>query len=167
MIVLSNDMFEPRANFRFCHELAHILLGHQSHKTVTLAAEREADEFAGELMLPTYEFRQDMRRFGLVGLKRHYSHASWEAIARKWSELRPAVLTIFDNSKLHYRRAPEGLNYPLRITRIERDAATDCYSSRGNRSVETEQLVISGYYIDEGHSVRRVILLTEVKDLFC
>lgn len=165
MIVLANDMFEPRANFKFCHELAHILLGHQSHKTITLAAEKEADEYASELLLPSREFREEMGRHDLAGLKKVYSHASWEAIARKWAELHPGVLTIFDDRKLHYRRAPDGLNYPFKVTQVEQEVVTACYDNRYNHSVETDQLVINGYYVDEGQSVKIVILLTEIKDI--
>lgn len=170
-VVLNCNVYAPRVNYAFCHELAHILLGHPLESTLRIEIEREADRLAAELMLPEVDFRQQMRRRTLPELKDAYPHASWEVIARRWAEFRPAVLTIYDRfagctEKLTARTAADGFGYPPRPTTSELKIITTAFTERTHQSAETDSLVLQAYYIDDGRGVERVILLTEVKDYF-
>ena len=164
--MLNRNMFQPRMNWRFCHELAHILLDHSKAKTITYEMEQEAERLAGELMLPADDFRLLMGELELSQLRMHYPHASWEAIARKYAELRPAVLTIFDNDRLTYRKGPEGFTFPPRPTPPEMEIVRQCHDDRNHTSTQTDNLIINGYFVDEGQGVERVLLLTETIDYF-
>jgi hypothetical protein len=163
--MVDGNSYIPRVNYRFCHELSHIILGHQLNKIVTEDAEKEADQFASELMLPSSEFRQLMTKFELHQLKEHYNHVSWEAIGRKWAELRPAVLTIFDNGMFKYRGGPARLNFPSQITQDELNVVNFCFDNCCNYRLEVSNLNIHGYYVDEGRNFERVLILTEVNDI--
>lgn len=163
-VVLADDLYAPRRNFIFCHELAHILLNHTEKTTKRHQDEHDADRLAVELMLPETEFRQNMARLSFLELRNLYSHASWEVVARRWSELRPAVLTIYDNGLLKVRTAPEGLNYPPRPTEPESDLFSQTSEAREHFNLTDPPLSISSYFIDEGKGVERVILLTEVEE---
>lgn len=164
-IIIDENLYPPRRNWRFCHELAHILLGHTKSEVITREMEWEADRYAGELMLPSEQFREDMASLDLSGLKVKYNHASWEAIARRWSQLKPAVLTIFDNEKQTCRIAPENLVCPPIPTQPELEAIREAYRIKQTvrRSAsEDVSLFMQAYFIDEGRGVERVLLLTEV-----
>jgi len=161
-IVLDPDLYPPRMNWRFCHELAHIQLGHVQSETISREMEYEAERYAAELMLPADKFRPLIGRLDIAGLKERFPHASWEAIAHRWIEFHPAVLTIIDNEKLRLRWAPDGYNYPSRITPPESAVVSECYACRGNVHRECDNLVMSAYFIDEDREVLRVILLTEL-----
>jgi len=159
-------MYPPRRNWLFCHELAHILLGHTESDIFRKEMESEADELASELMLPKEEFRSNMKSMDLFELKEKYDHASWEVIARRWADERPAVMTIFDNSILTNRYAPEYLSYPSQPTKPEIDAIQESSNSQ-NHVIRTSTngitLHLQAFYIDDGRGVERVILLTEVQ----
>lgn len=161
-IHLEESLYPPRMNFLFCHELAHILLGHTRTGPVERAHEREAAELAMELLLPRDQFRRDMAAMSFLELRRSRPHASWEAVASRWCELRPAVLTIYDNERLTRRWAPDALAYPRRPTQEEAEVARCCYTTQSPQSQSTTDLRIQGFYVDEGRGVLRVILLTEV-----
>ena len=148
-------------NWIFCHELAHYLLDHPASDKLTPEMEREADELAAELMLPEADFQQAMAGHDLPRLKELYPHASWEAIARRWAQFRPALLTIYDNKRLTSRCGPEGLNFPARTTPPEMDVVRDCYREKKHIVRQVEILVIRGYFIEEIPGRKRVILLTE------
>jgi len=162
--VLTDDLYPLRRNFIFCHELAHILLGHTTRTTKRIADERDADRLAADLMLPEEEFRLKMSRLDYAELKLEYPHASWEVVARRWAQFRPAVLTIFDNGKLTNRLIPPNLAAPPRPTEPELTAARKTYEDRSNLTFASPPLKISSYFIDDGRGVERVILLTEVEE---
>lgn len=143
--------------------MAHILLSHQALDSISPEIEQEANELAVELMLPGDEFRQQMRALDLPGLKEHFSHASWEVIGRRWTEFRPAVLTIYDNQKLTSRGGPAGLAFPVKISKPEREIIRECYKKQCHCFGESENLILNCYFIDEGSGVQRVLLLSETK----
>lgn len=163
VIFLNPDLYEPRLNWHFCHELAHILLDH-SADNISRENEKEADEYAAGLMLPEEEFRPLVNSLTLEELKESFPYASWEVIARRILRYNPAVLTIFDDKKLTYRGAPEGYTFPVKITKPELDLIRRCFALCTHLGDEFEGLMMRGYYIDEGRSVKRVILLTRVVD---
>lgn len=163
VIFLNPDLYEPRLNWHFCHELAHILLDH-SADNISRENEKEADEFAGELMLPEAEFRPLVFSHSLSELKETFPFASWEVLARRIIRFNPAVLTIFDDKKLTYRGAPEGYAFPVKTTEPELDLIKRCYDLCTHLCDEFEGLVLNGYYVDEGRGVKRVLLLTKIHD---
>lgn len=144
--------------------MAHIILGHTEAETFYAEMETEADELASELMLPRIGFRNDMKTIDLAGLKEKYPHASWEVIARRWSDERPAVMTIFDNNLLTARYAPEGLACPSQPIQPEIDTIRECSVSRNHikRSITNDiRLHLQAFFIDDDRGVERVILLTQ------
>lgn len=164
-IVIDPDVYPPRRNWLFCHELAHILLGHTKNDKIVPEMEGEADELACELMLPKSNFRDAMKELDIPGLMEKYPHASWEVVTRRWADERPAVLTIYDNYKLTRRYAPERLAHPLRPTIEEGEAIMDCYQARAHLTRKTEgeaPLMLHMFYVDKGSGVERVLLLTEL-----
>jgi len=164
-VVLHPDLYPPRMNWRFCHELAHILLGHLESEVITRRMEWDADRKAAELMLPTEEVLLLIGSSDLTEINERFPHASWEAVCRRWAEFKPAVLTIFDNRCLTGRWGPEGLAFPRLPTASENAAVRQCYERRGNVAFRVENLDIQALFVDEGRGVERVILLTEISDL--
>lgn len=163
-VVLQEGLYPPRMNWRFCHELAHILLDHPSSGKISLEQEQAAENLATELMLPTDSFRSLSLRLKPPDLKELFPHASWEAIGRRWAEFRRAVMTIFDNYKLVRRWAPSNIAYPRSPTTPELDLIKECYLQKLNLETQVENLKLYAYYIDEGRSVERVLLLTEIDE---
>lgn len=163
-IVLNPDTYPPRMNWRFCHELAHILLKHPESDTISREMEWEADRLAADLMLPIEDFRPLIGEAQLTEIKEHFPHASWEAICRRWAELRPAVVTISDNLRITSRWAPEGFVFPVQVSKPELDAINECYEKRESLTRNTDNLTLQALYIDEDRGVLRVILLTELND---
>ncbi len=163
-IVLDVDLYPPRRNWRFCHELAHLLLGHTETDSISREMEREADEMAAELMIPIDEFRQAMKEMDVFSLKEKYPHASWEVVARRWANERPAVLTIYDNGRLTGRHGPEGLTFPPRPCTAEVELIRECCEKKQHLSrnvTETEGLDLQAFFVDDDRGVERVLLLTE------
>jgi len=159
-------MYPPRRNWLFCHELAHILLGHTESDIFRAEMESEADDLASELMLPREEFRSNMKTMNLLELKEKYHHASWEVIARRWADERPAVMTIFDNNLLTNRYVPKDILCPSQPTKPEIDAIQESSNSKNHVIRTTTNGItfhLQAYYIDDGRGVERVILLTEVQ----
>jgi len=162
-IYIDPNLYPPRMNWIFCHELAHILLGHTTGNTIRHGNEVEADEYAAELMLPTVKFRPLVDKLDLAELKERFPHASWEVIARRWVQFHPEVLTIFDNERLTLRQAPDGYNFPRHVSLPEQEIIKQCYDTCMHQSVKSDGLILRGYYVDDGRGVRRVLLLTEVE----
>lgn len=168
-IYLADDLYTPRRNFVFCHELAHILLGHSERTTRRATDEHEADALAVELILPERDFREQMDTLDFLSLRERYEHASWEVVARRWAQFKPAVLTIFDNEKLTSRTIPPGLAAPPRLSQPEWDAIRETYGGKtGLVSAESIEdgpmLQLQTFFIDDGRGFERVILLTEVSE---
>jgi len=169
-IILDSKMYPQRRNFRFCHELAHIILGHSSagrldsvqSGKIFLEQEKEADKLAVELMIPPEGFKLMARHSDLREVKQHYPHASWEVVARRWCEVHNAVLTIYDNGKMTRRVAPDGLVFPRIPTAPEKELFRTILSEQRETELATNELIINGYYIKEDSEVLRVILTTRI-----
>ena len=163
-IVLEEELYPPRRNWRFCHELAHILLKHQEQNRISREMEFEADALASKLILPEKQFRESMQTLDIPELKEKYHHASWEVILRRWAKERQAVLTIYDNGCLTRRIGPDKLAYPLRPLPPEVEIAEECWKMKEHlsRQVGSEiTLHLRAFFVDEGRGVERVLLLTE------
>ena len=163
-IYLNPDLYPPRMNWKFCHELAHILLGHNTDGAIEREHEREADELAVDLLLPPEEFQSAAATMDLAALKEVYPHVSWEAVARRWIQVNPAVLTIYDNELLTRRLAVDGINYPHRTTAAEFRLVQRCYAEKSHLYAEFKGLKMSAFFVDENRDVVRVILITRMPD---
>ena len=117
-VVLNESEPPERRNWTFCHEVAHIVLGHGADPSDW--EEREADRLAAELLLPEEEFLRESRRMELDRLKSIYPHASWEALARRMLYYRNAVLTIFDEGKMTLRVGSGDINFPPTPMKVEK-----------------------------------------------
>ena len=158
-VVVLNELEPPeRRNWTFCHETAHVILGHNADPSDS--EEREADKMAAEMMLPADDFLRTSRDLDLEKLKSIYPHASWEALARRVLQFNPAVLTIFDEGKLTLRRASGELNFTPAPLKEELNLSGCCYKNKCHHTEYYNDTTVKGYYIDEGRGVRRVILLT-------
>ena len=90
--LLANDKL-PQGRFRFsiAHELGHILLNHEPIKNIyehrKSAAERQADSFAAELLLPEQLLRCDCAEYTLPELAERYK-VSRQSLEFQLSNLR-------------------------------------------------------------------------------
>ena len=158
--IILNEYNPPeRRNWTFCHELAHIILGHPSLPSDE--EEREADRLAAELMLPQRDFIPDSKGLELDKLKELYPHASYEVIARRCLQFNMGVLTIFDHQQVTSRLGSEGMNYPPSPAAEELQMMERCYSEKKKNSLISENLNITGYYIDRNKDIPRVVLITQ------
>lgn len=163
-IFLNEKILAERRNWTFCHELGHIVLGHSADPSDY--EEREADEFAAETMLPRRDFIPDSRDIDLARLKELYPHASYEVLARRCIQFHPAVLTIFDQERLTSRTGSPELSFPSEPTEDELRVKEECYQRKDGYTLDSGALKISGYYIDIGLEVIRVILISKPDDVF-
>ena len=159
--IVLNMMNPPeRRNWTFCHELAHIVLGHS--KTPADGEEREADIFAAEIMLPERDFIPDSSGIELDKLKELYPHASYEVLSRRCLQFGSGVISIFDCGQLTSRMGSDGINFPPSPTPLELHVFRECWENKRYCELNSGGLNIRGYYIDQGRSVVRVYLVTQV-----
>jgi hypothetical protein len=161
-IVLNEYSHPERRNWTFCHELGHIVHGHDTDPSQE--EERIADDFAAEVMLPEADFITESKTLDLKALKDLYPHASWEVIGRRCVQFNRIIMTVFDSGNLRYRFASNGLVFPEKPTEIELDTVNKCYKTKTNLEIQSEFLNIRAYYIDEGGDVIRVILISQPDD---
>ncbi len=165
-IVIDVDLSEERMNWTFCHELAHLLLKHgDAERPISAQDEKEAHELAQDLLLPPETFRADAHRFSLPELKTRYPQASWEVIARTRVRHRPAILTIFDNGRRTLRMAPPPVNCPARLHPLEKTVKQTLEAGETIAEVRSDAIHVEGVFVDEGHDIRRIILIAESEEL--
>ncbi|MEE8450329.1 MAG: ImmA/IrrE family metallo-endopeptidase [Thermoguttaceae bacterium] len=114
-ILLSPDPRPERRQWAVAHEIGEhaaprifALLGIDPRETCPDAREQMANHLAGRLLLPTEWFASDAAgcHWDLIALKRRYTTASHELIARRMLECRPPVIiSIFDHGQLSFRRS--------------------------------------------------------------
>jgi len=165
---------EPRIERRhwaLAHEigehLAHRVfagLGTDPRETSPMAREAVASQMAGRLLVPTSWFGPDARLLGwdLLALKSRYQTASHELIARRMLEMPvPAIITIFDQGQLYFRRS----NVPGRVP-APSSAEVHCWQrvhDRGRPERATDALLtIQGWPVHE-EGWKREILRTDVE----
>ncbi len=120
-ILLRPDPRSERRHWALAHEIgehvAHRVfaqLGTDPREAAPNAREAVANQMAGRLLLPTAWFAADGSALGwdLFALKRRYATASHELIARRMLEMpAPAIVSIFDQGRLYFRRS----NLPGRV----------------------------------------------------
>jgi len=163
-IFLDRELPEERANWAFCHELAHLLLNHHIDLPRDSAEEeeqeRKANALASDLMLPEDDF-QPLVHLTIGELKQRFFHASHEVIARRRLKYRPGLLTIVDDGVVSSRLAPDGWNRPFQLFPPEKAALDRCLSDKADFVLHDEGMTVEATYIDEGRGVIRVILFAE------
>lgn|GEM_PF-706429 len=158
-IVINRHLAPERRNWTFCHELAHIVLGHSPSPNDY--EEREADRYAADLMLPEREFIPDSAAWDLEKLKGLYPHASYETLARRCLQFRPAVMTIFDDGEITCRAGSESIVFPIKPAPLEIEVFQRCWEQKQHFEKSDEGLTVKGWFIDLDRAVTRVILITE------
>ena len=166
--VVSDNLTQEQANWSYCHEIAHSLLHHHSDLPIDDAEEREqelaANRLAAEILLPEDEFKP-LAHLSILALKKTFSHASHEVLAKRRMAYRPGLLTIVDNSKLTARLAPDGWNVPGRFFPLEQEALKACLAKKDEVIMEAGGMRVEATYVDEGRGVVRVILFVEGEEL--
>jgi hypothetical protein len=170
-ILLRPEPRPERRQWALAHEIgehvAHRVfarLGVDPREAAPTAREGVACQLAGRLLLPTAWFARDAElcRWDLLALKARYPTASHELIARRMLELaEPAIITIFDQGQLHWRRS----NVPGRVPPPSRPEV-ECWEVvfRTNRPEEVRRgmTTIRGWPVHE-EGWKREILRTEVE----
>jgi hypothetical protein len=120
-ILLKPEPRSERRHWALAHEIGeHVAqrvftqLGSDPREAAPDAREAVANQMAGRLLLPTAWFAPDAASLAwdLFALKRRYATASHELIARRMLEMpAPAIMTIFDQGRLYFRRS----NLPGRV----------------------------------------------------
>ncbi len=163
-VVLNETLTPERANWAYCHELAHLKLEHPHNPPLNAAEEREqeneANLLASELILPDSQFA-GVSHQSLSELKVLFPHASHEVIGRRRLNYRPGLLTIYDNRDMTARLAPDGWSCPTRLFPIEFKALEACSKSRSAVNFSEGNMRIEATFVDEGRGVERVILFME------
>jgi len=163
-ITVNPDDTEERKNFTIAHELAEIILYDNNELTID-EKHKMSNYMAAEFLMPECDFKKALFNNDLYALKKLYSNCSHEAIARRMLNFIPQVLTIFDNRAIYTRIASESINFPSSPAKSELEVVEKCYQIRNKYEKTEENLKITGYFIDEGRGVERVILLTEILDI--
>ncbi len=163
-ITINDNDTEERKSFSIAHELGEIIL-YDNNEYSNDDKHKIANLIAAEMLMPEDEFKEDIQDNDLGQLKKKYKNCSYEAIARRIIKFIPHVLTIFDNKKKYIRIASDAINFPSVMTQVEQEVVEKCYQTENNHEKKEDNLMIKGYYIDEGKGVERVILLTEILDI--
>lgn len=170
-ILVRPEPRRERSQWTVAHEIgehvAHRLflrLGVDPAEVTPEARESAANQMAGRLLLPGEWFAEDGALLGwdLLLLKRRYATASHELIARRMLEMpTPLIVTIFDQSRLHFRRS----NVPGRVPALS-PAEQDCWRTAHHSACPHEQFdglsTIRAWPIHEP-GWKREILRTEVQ----
>jgi hypothetical protein len=114
-ILVHSDPRLERLQWAVAHEIGeHVAykafhrLGVDPVEVSPIAREQVANQLAGRLLIPSIWFHLDAAAWGwdLPALKRRYSTASHELIARRMLECRPAIIiTIVDQGRITFRRS--------------------------------------------------------------
>ena len=169
LIQVNRDHRPERQNFSALHELAHYVLGHPENNHTNALWEKDANEWASDVMLPDEEFRRYSYE-DLDAIKEAFPHASYEVIARKLARRNGWILTIYDRPPdspltLYLRLPPERLNCPEYPIPQEREAVNKTLENKSHQTIEYPDLILYAYYIDDPPTgYERVILLTEVME---
>jgi hypothetical protein len=171
-ILLRPDDRRERQQWAVAHEIGEhaaervfAAWGADPRDTYPQAREDLANCLAGRLLLPSAWFVADGLRSGwdLLWLKSRYASASHELIARRMLECRPpAIITIFDQGKIYFRRS----NLPGRVPPPS-PAERECWQAvhQHNRAAQTSEGLhrIQGWPVHEP-GWDREILRTEVEE---
>ncbi len=161
MVGSKNPGKSERKHFTIAHEIGEVLL---AGKVGQGFIEDASNLMAVSLLLPRNWFHKDAEAldFDLAALKRRYSTASHEVIAYRMLDVKPLIITIFDNGKLYRRKG----SYPTRIRRIcplEMECMKAVSDSAEQVLLEDDEISVTGWPVFR-ENWKRVILKTELKD---
>jgi hypothetical protein len=168
-IIVRDSIREPgRKSFTVAHEIAHFVLpGHDASGSVcglsdignwadaSRELEREADEFAAELLLPTYDaqprFRGESPSLKIIQTVASESNVSLSATAWRYCDLvseRCAVVWSKNGKISWYKPSQEFGFYLKRGREISKGTqAWECFS--GTRTHERSETVSADLWLDE------------------
>lgn len=152
-----------RKHFTIAHEIGEVLLAGKVEQNFI---EEASNLMAVSLLLPRKWFQEDAKalKFNLPALKRRYSTVSHEVISFRMTDVKPLIITIFDNGKLYRRKS----SYPARVMQI-RPLETECMKTVSHRAeevlLEDEAVSVTGWPVFRD-DWKRVILKTELKDFY-
>lgn len=129
------------------------------------AREQIANLFASRLLLPSecYLAKAEACDWDLVELKREFSTASHEIVARRMLDFEPPVIvTIFDQDEIHFR-GTNSWTFAPPLMPMERACQRDIHSSGQARCASNEHLTVQGWPVRED-SWRREILRLQPRD---
>jgi len=170
-VLLRPDARPERRHWALAHEIGEHLawqvfdrLAVELVETGRAAREMIANQLAGRLLVPTGWFRGDAAEcdWDLAALKTRYATASHEVLARRMLDAGPpAVITVFDQGEVFWRRS----NVPGRVPRLA-ETELRCWQAchQENRAVRLEQdeFTVRAWPVHEDFW-RREILRTEIE----
>lgn len=163
-----NEQFQFTTAHELGEELAAGILeqaGEQPAGLDPAAIEQVADLFASYLLCPNPWFESDARSldFDVPALKDIYATASHQVIAWRLLLLpeAPSAITIFDNGKIHSRRA--NCNCDRGLLAIEQHAWIRCHESGTQVDTESDGYRVQCWPIWEG-DWKREIMRTSVSE---
>ncbi len=163
-ITIDKNDTEERLAFTIAHELSEIML-HDNEELTSDEKHQRSNILASELLMPEEDFKRDVFYNDLYQLKEIYRNCSYEAISRRTLVFIDQVLTIFDNKRKYLRIGPESVSFPSLPGKGELEAAEECYRLKNKYEKLKDNLKITGYFVDNGRGIERVILFTEVLDM--
>lgn len=148
-----------RKHFTIAHEIGETLL---AGKVSERFLEDASNHMAISLLMPGEWFSRDAEEttFDLFRLKERYSTASHEVIAFRMLELRPMIVTIFDNNRLYRRKS----SYPMPVDKLyplEGQCLKGVMEKAEVMELEDERLRVWGWPVFR-EDWKRVILRTEL-----
>lgn len=145
------------------HESAHVLLDAAKVELPDDPEETAVKYTAGAVMLPRVQFSQDVRAtaWDLDQLRLRHPNASAEMIARRLTQVREAVITVFDQGRVHRRIASPGMAAPQRVTPIELELAD---AALGHGKPARANALLGAWPLLDGRH-RRVVVIAEARQL--
>jgi hypothetical protein len=169
-IVMRWDPRPERMHWAVAHEIgehyahrAFAILGINPLASPPNSREQIANALAGRILLPTDWFFDDAKgsQWDLFALKRQYSTASHELIARRMLDGEPLIIvTIFDNGRLTTRQTNIGRQSPP-LTELERACQQAAHESGVSECAHGDELKVHAWPIHEP-DWKREILRTEL-----
>jgi hypothetical protein len=175
-ILIRSDPRAERLQWAVAHELGEALaeqvfrrLGVRPAETAADMREQVANALASHLLLPSRWFRAFGVRaeWDLLRLKRRFSTASHELIARRMLDFEPpAILTVFDHGRVTWRRT--AARRPPRLSAAELQCWRRTHETAEPERIEQQGLVIRAWAVHEPEWKREILrtdLPTEDLDL--
>lgn len=158
-----NPEKSERKHFTIAHEIGEVLLAGRVEQSFI---EDASNLMAVSLLLPRKWFKEDAEslEFDLPTLKRRYFTVSHEVISYRMLDVKPLIITIFDNGKLYKRKS----SYPRRVAQIhplEMACIKAVSDSMEQVKLQDDEVSVVGWPVFRD-DWKRIILKTELKG-FC
>lgn len=160
MLGSNNPGRSVRKHFTVAHEIGEVLLAGRVGQSYI---EDASNHMAISLLLPREWFERDAESvgFNLPALKELYSTASHEVIAYRMTDVKPLIITIFDNGKLYRRKS----TYPAPVKGVH-PLETKCMETVNDRAdqvlLKDDEMSVTGWPVFRD-GWKRVIMKTELK----